>query len=120
MKAKATMTVLILATLALVQVGKSSGINSTRRHIQLLETGDFHGEEVTARSGEKWLGLYETKPDSVLLPYRLKIDIIYDDLIDYEKGKLTGKRVDVDSPLKPLFLLKGASMLREGPVTTVY
>ncbi len=120
MNAKATMVVVILVILGLGRVGESSGIDGTRRHIQLLEMGEFHGEEVTARSGEKWLGLYQTDPDSVLLPYRLKIENIYDDLIDFEKGQLTGKRVDVNSPLKPLFLLKGATMLKEGPVTTVY
>jgi hypothetical protein len=120
MKTKATMVLLILMTLTLLQVGKSSGIDGPPRHMQLLEMGEFHGEEVTARSGEKWMGLYQTNPDSVLLPYRLKIETIYDDLSDYEKGQLTGKRVDVNSPLKPLFLLKGATMLKEGPVTTVY
>ncbi|MDQ6652952.1 MAG: hypothetical protein M3Y84_09420 [Acidobacteriota bacterium] len=120
MKTKATLFVLVVVSLAVVHVGKSSGIDSTHSHIQLLETGDFHGEEVTARSGEKWLGLYKTEPDAVLLPYRLKIDTIYDDLTDYEKGQLTGKRVDVDSPLKPLFLLKEATVLKEGPVITLY
>ncbi|HYO90684.1 MAG TPA: hypothetical protein VEQ40_03580, partial [Pyrinomonadaceae bacterium] len=39
---------------------------SPRHSARLLETGEFHGEEVKARTGERWLGLYLTKKGSFL------------------------------------------------------
>jgi hypothetical protein len=87
---------------------------------QVLEPGEFHGEEVSAQSGEKWLGLHITDDDhSILLPYRLTIEAVNDLIVD-EEGQSTGKKVSVDLPLAPLFLIKGAKNVSAGPVTTVF
>jgi hypothetical protein len=42
-------------------------------------------------------------------------------LLDEEnKTQVIGKIVGVDNPVKPVFLVKGAAMLRPGPATTIY
>lgn len=120
MRGKTAVLILVLCSLSFVPASRSAGVHTPPRHMQLLETGDFHGEEVQARSGEKWLGLLITGKDSTLLPFRLKVETVYDDITDYGTGQQTGKRVSVDSPLEPLFLMTGGSMLKEGPVTTVF
>jgi hypothetical protein len=88
---------------------------------QLLETGDgFHGDEVKARSGEKWLGLYVTKRGSFLAESTLKVERVFDPVIDEDERKPTGKSVGVDRRAEPVLLVKNAKMLKPGAVTTVY
>lgn len=89
------------------------------RPVELLETGDFHGEEVSARTGEKWLGLYISGNHSILLNSRLQVETVHDEIGDAPEEK-TGKRVSVNPPLQPIFLVKRARMLSEGPVETVF
>jgi hypothetical protein len=117
MKIKITILTLVLASLIVAPAIKSAGIFQGDQ--KLIEPGAFHGDEVTARSGEKWLGLYITDEDSMLLTYRLTVDVVQDSLVD-EDGQKTGKEVSVDLPLEPLFLIKGKGILKEGPVTTVF
>jgi len=88
--------------------------------VGLLETGVFHGNEVTAQTGERWLGLYVEGESSVLLPYRLTVDTVFDDIVDHGTGQKTGKEVTIDLPLEPLFLLNGATMLSAGSIGTVF
>ena len=87
--------------------------------VELLETGDFHGDEVSARTGEKWLGLYISGNHSLLLNCRLQVEMVHDEIGDEPEEK-TGKKVSVDPPLEPIFLVRRAKMLREGPVETVF
>lgn len=86
---------------------------------RVLETGQFHGEEVTAKTGEHWLGLRIDGDRSTLLPYTLTIETVHDPLVD-EKDQKTGAKVSVDLPLEPRFLVQGGNMLNEGPAKTVY
>ncbi len=88
--------------------------------IQLLETGSFHGDEVKVRSGEKLLGLYVDKNGSSLISTTVKVKRIVDEVVDQEPGQMTGKEVSVAQANKPIFLIKNAGLLREGPVVTVY
>lgn len=111
---------LILISLALVSATGSTGKKQTRvPRVELLETGEFHGDEVRARTGERWLGLHVSDHGSMLLPYRLRVEAVHDGIVDDDEEQKTGKAVSVDLPLKPSFLVKGAIVLREGPVTTV-
>lgn len=87
--------------------------------VGLLETGSFHGEEVSARTGEKWLGLYIVDNHSILIKARLRVETVHDDIGDGPEEK-TGKDVSVDSPLEPIFLVKRAPRLSEGPVNTIF
>jgi len=49
---------------------------------KLLETGTFHGEEVSARSGERWLGLHVTADTSTLLSYIIKVKAVHDEIVE--------------------------------------
>ena len=74
--------------------------------IQLLQVGTFHGDEVSAESGEVWLGLYATSDGYVLIPSTVTVEAVYDPLID-NTGEKTGKMVSVEERTVPLFLIKG-------------
>ena len=108
---------ILFVTLAATAVNNSAGISQQSQ--RLIETGDFHGEEISSQSGEKWLGLQVTDENSMLLIYRLKIDS-FNDLVVDEEGQATGKRVGVDLPLEPLFLIKGVKNVSAGLVTTAF
>lgn len=110
----------IIFTVALANAGTDANQDpKPAQNVGLLETGDFHGEEVSARTGEKWLGLYISDNHSILINSRLRVETIHDDIGDAPEES-TGKKVSVDSPLEPLFLVKRAPLLSEGPVNTVF
>lgn len=110
--------IVVLSVLVLLVVAPAM-TQSLSSKIQLLETGGFHGDEVKARSGEKWLGLYVTKRVTLLLPSTVKIERVMDEIVDVE-GEMTGKVVSVNRPDEPIFLIKNADMLKPGPAVTVY
>ena len=85
----------------------------------LLEVGEFHGEEVSAETGERWLGLHITDNSSTLLEYELAVDTVHDPFIDAADQK-TGKKVSVNLPLEPIFLVNSDWILQSGPVKTVF
>ncbi|MGH9769709.1 MAG: hypothetical protein ACREAB_19980 [Blastocatellia bacterium] len=104
----------VLAGQVFVQTAKTG-------KVLLVETGDgFHGDEAKAENGEKWLGLYVTKRGSSLLTSRVIVRRVVDPIVDEEGGPMTRKNVSVDQPVEPIFLVKGATMLKPGPVTTIY
>lgn len=90
--------------------------------IKLLETGEgFHGEEVKAKSGEIWLGLFKERKGYSLRSTKIKIRRVHDEIVDDEdETKKTGKSVSVEGKLKPIFLLKNANRLREVSITTLF
>ena len=105
----------------LLAIPIQSAIQSKKMALaQVLETGGFHGAEVKARTGEQWLGLYATKNSSALILSRLTVKREYDEIVDVGTNQKTGKAVSVNRPTKPIFLVKGATMLHAGLVTTVY
>ncbi len=74
--------------------------------IQILQVGVFHGDEVSAESGEAWLGLYSTPDGYVLITSRITVETVYDPLVDNAR-EMTGKVVSVEEQTAPLFLIKG-------------
>jgi hypothetical protein len=74
--------------------------------IQLLQVGAFHGDEVSAGSGEVWLGLYSMPDGYALIPSRITVETVYDPFVD-NAGEKTGKVVSVEGRVRPLFLIKG-------------
>ena len=120
---KSTFSCLVCAGLLVAIVLPSArGIaRKTASKIQLLETGEFHGVEVEARTGERWLGLFRVANGFALLPSTISVDAVIDPVVDGDgTNKKSGKRVTVDRATKPIFLLKGATMLRLGPVATIF
>ncbi len=89
--------------------------------VQLLEVGGFHGDEVKARSGQQWLGLYANEQGSQLILSKLNIEIVVDEIVDTGiPGQKTGRSVTVDRREEPIFLVRNAPMLRSGNVITIY
>jgi hypothetical protein len=115
---RGTLTTFLLLIAMAVPGYNSAG--SPQQPQQVIEPGEFHGEEVSAQSGEKWLGLHLTdNENSLLLTYRLNVSAVNDSLVD-EDGQSSGKKVSVDLPLQPLFLIRGVKNVSAGPVTTVF
>ena len=111
----------ILTLLSLISMFGSSTFGQKRiPQIRLVETGEFHGDEVSAKSGESWLGLFPSAGGFALLPTTLKVEAVHDPIVDDDPKEKTGKKVGVSSALKPVFLLSGASMLNRGAVTSVF
>ncbi|HLM01689.1 MAG TPA: hypothetical protein VK400_11590 [Pyrinomonadaceae bacterium] len=92
--------------------------------IKLLETGDgFHGDEVPAKDGETWLGLFNENGRHFLRPTKVKIRRVYDPIVDDEEKhpkRKTGKSVEVNDKANPVFLLKNSEKLRAGEVATLF
>lgn len=100
-------------------------VDDSKFSVKLLETGQgFHGDEIEAKSGETWLGLFEKNGKSYLEFTKLTIRRVHDPVIDgyYEKdaAQKTGKSVLVSKKSEPVFLVKNAKMLSQGSITTLY
>jgi hypothetical protein len=90
----------------------------SRAGVRLVETGGFHGDEVSARTGETWLGLYVSGGRSALVPSVLTVEPADDVVVDEGPWQMTGKVVSVNRKSDPLFLISGAGALKPGPVVT--
>jgi len=86
--------------------------------IQLLQVGAFHGDEVSAESGEVWLGLYPTPDGYTLIPSRITVETVYDPFVD-NIGEKTGKVVSVEGQMPPLLLIKGLDAPERESITTL-
>ena len=94
--------------------------DETKFRIKLLEAGEgFHGDEIKAKSGEVWLGLFKENDKYFLRSTKIKVRPGYDAVID-EAGEKTGKDVVVKGKNQPLFLVKNAGMLKEGEIKTIF
>lgn len=91
----------------------------TRVRAQILETGSFHGDEVRARSGQRWLGLFANARRSELRAVTVNVDRVHDSIVDENERVKTGKRVRVRGRERPKFLVRGSAKLGAGPVETV-
>jgi hypothetical protein len=93
--------------------------------IKLLETGEgFHGDEIKAKSGEVWLGLFKENNSYFLRSTKIKISRVHDSVIDgyYEEEtkQRTGKTVSVKGKNQPIFLLQNAKNLSEAETKTLF
>jgi hypothetical protein len=107
----------IICVLALL-LSLSLTIDS-RPRLKVIETGQFHGDEINARSGETWLGLFVNKHRSMLRYAKVNVRRVFDEVGD-ENGQKTGKKVSVSGQLKPILLIRPATTLNAGPVTTLF
>jgi len=89
--------------------------------VLLVETGEgFHGDEIHARNGERWLGLYVTKRGSFLAESKVTVRRVIDAVADDDPRRPTGKSVSVDRRQRPILLVKNARMLKPGAASTIY
>ena len=115
-----TMSLFLIGWICYVMFGYNdqSVASPVEAKIQLLQIGTFHGDEVSAKSGEVWLGLYSTPEGYSLIPSRLTVETIYDPVVD-SPGEKTGKVVTVDEEAHPLFLIKGLETYQSESIKTV-
>src|SRR5215467_9938662 len=93
---------------------------SQTRRAHVIETGQFHGDEIHARSGERWLGLFVSRRRSALRYSTINVTKVFDDITDYGTDQKTGKRVRVNSSVQPLLLASHTTALTPGPVITAF
>lgn len=86
----------------------------------IVRAGQFHGEEVSAKDGERWFGVYRepgASRDSVVAEGRLKISAVHDEVLDKE-GEATGKMIefvpDTAQPGELVFVVKGPGIKAGG------
>ena len=94
---------------------------ASRFPIKLLTTGEgFHGDEVAASNGDKWLGLFENEGKFYLHDAPLKVKRVYDEIVDFPNTRQkTGKSVSVNGSARSIFLLKNAAFPK-GEVPTLF
>jgi hypothetical protein len=111
---------LLLAALILLLTVNAQQV--TNRQAQLIETGEgFHGDEIQARSGEKWQALYISDKRSWLQLSTILVRRSEDAVLDAGTNNKTGKSVYVaGSNTEPVFLVKGIDSLKMGEVKTVF
>ena len=115
-----TMSIFFAGWICCVMFGCSdqSAASAAETKIQLLQVGAFHSDEVSAKSGEVWLGLYSTPDNYALIPSRITVETVYDPVVDHP-GEMTGKMVTVEEGAHPLFLIKGLAVPKRGSVKTL-
>jgi len=85
----------------------------------ILELYDYHGDEVTAKANQNWLGLYAKDGKCELRPTKVSIKMVHDEIIDEDDLKAkSGKRVSVPGKEKPIFVFAGIRGLKAGPVVS--
>lgn len=89
--------------------------------IKIQEVGEgFHGDEVEAKSGEVWLGLFKNKMGFYLEKSKVIIIPVHDPIVDEVETQKTGKSVSVENKDQAIYLLKNAEFLNEGRVETFF
>ena len=76
--------------------------------------GVFHGDEALARNGERWLAFESTLAGSRLVPTRVRLDRVVDEIVD-GPGERTGLEVVAPGAPAAAMLLRGPG-LRAGAV----
>ncbi len=118
--------------LLLVLMAGAAGAAEKKTDVQLLRIGTFHGEEVTAESGEKWFALRKTAEGYALEEVEIAVDAAFDALLDYDpkkpedKSKKSGKEVSILGEDRnaqgyqyPIILVRGDN-LKAGPLETAF
>lgn len=118
MKRTLTSTVLLVAMIC-SGVSAPGATTACPPEAALLEVGEFHGDEVSAETGEQWLGLHVSEKGSLLIDHTITVEKVHDPIID-EGDRKTGKKVSIDLPIDPIFLVNSDWVLQSGPVRTVF
>lgn len=108
---------LVLVTLCSLQIGLGSR-GSVAGAAELLAVGSFHGDEVSAKTGQVWYGLYQRQRGCELKASKIRVTIVKDEIVDTTTS--TGKEVQVDQPGETLFLVRGVAGLKNRAVATSY
>lgn len=85
--------------------------------VQILRTGLWHGDQVSAESGPDWWGIFPEGDGFTLQQAPVTISAEFDAMMDQE-GQATGKRVKVPQEAEPVLLVYGIKGLKEGRLNT--
>lgn len=85
----------------------------------LLRVGSFHGNEVSAESGQTWWGVFPNGGGFEVRRCTIRVEIVEDGIVD-EPGQKTGKEITVDEDAAPLFLFRGVPGAAAGPIETYF
>ncbi|MDP2808085.1 MAG: hypothetical protein Q8O74_08145, partial [bacterium] len=75
--------------------------------VQILRVGQFHNDEVGAKSGEVWFGLFPVQLGYSLERTNITVMSIHDVVVDSDTGVKTGWNVTVNSTSEPIVLIRG-------------
>ncbi len=94
---------------------------SDKPKYELLFCGEYHGDEVTAVTGDKWWGLFRTDAGHELRQVEVSVENVHDPIADDDESEQTGKKVSVKgAEIEPLFLVKGPAFKAKRPVPTCF
>lgn len=81
----------------------------------------YQVDDIDAKNGETWLGLFEENDKYILRDTRLKIRTVRIDMKDeYDGGTGLRRNVGVAGNRTPVFLIEKSSRIREGSVQTIF
>ena len=88
-------------------------------NIELLRVGQFHGNEVQAKSGEVWYGLFSLEDHFELREVTITVEAV-NDPVSGNVDDRSGKSVAIEHAGKPLFMVKGLTAPHEGKINSVF
>lgn len=94
-----------------------SAVEEEKLSGKMVLPGSWHGNEVVAKDGERWMALVEDQGGFDLREVVIAVEFVEDAVLDTPPGK-TGRRVSVASGVEPLALLRSLPRLEPGPVKT--
>jgi len=87
---------------------------------QLVRPGTYHGDELTAVSGETWLALrHVPEGRDRLEAVTVRVDTVRDEILDEADAPATGRMISAPGDSGIAFLFRGVPGLHEGPVNTI-
>ncbi len=86
---------------------------TTQSDVTLWSAGLMHSDEVLGKTGEKWLGLFQTENGFELATTTITV-------VDSPAIVEDDKFVKTELPYENVFLVKGLPELKPGPVKTVF
>lgn len=94
-------------------------INETHDDIHLLHPGQFHGDEVIANAEQlDWYGLFINDTGSYIEKTKIKIDTIYDVILDEDSTIKSGKFISIENEDRCIILISGLKLI-EGSVDAI-
>ncbi len=87
---------------------------------KLLEIGEYHGDQINAKSGEKWLGIFAAHTGIFVKKTKIKVTRVHDVIVDDNPVQKTGKKVSVLGESLPFLLINGVKDFDEGEVKTYF
>src|SRR6185436_15354073 len=96
-----------------------NGNGTGKTEIQLLFSRSYHGDAISAKTGEEWFGLFSTREGYALHSCRIVVEAVHDPF-DARETDMTAKKVTVNGDPQPVFLVSGSEVFRDRDVNTLY